>query len=155
MLTGAITRLGHAVVSGLFRFDVNKLVPAADRSQVSSPLSDWMRLAVANVERMVAWLVLWPAAHLAMVGVSTIIGLKREPTYLVVPVELIPGLMLAWSLPRASLTLRRAEQVSRAVDSAAQLGERPRTGRSGPAGGTGSSKAVTGRSPSWQCSLSC
>lgn len=97
MLTGAITRLGHTVAGGLFRFDVDKLVPAAVRSQVSSPLDDWMRLAVANVERMVAWLVLWPAAHLAMVGVSSIMGPRREPTYAVVPEELIPGLMLAWS----------------------------------------------------------
>ncbi|HET7467909.1 MAG TPA: hypothetical protein VFL29_14720 [Candidatus Dormibacteraeota bacterium] len=125
MLTDLVTRLGHAIVSGLIRFDVSKLVPASGETRQASALFAWGRLCIANVERMTAWLVIWPAAHFAMIGVLLALGFKSAPTYVAVPVELIPGGMLAWSLPRAGFTFRRTERISAALDAAASHKEDP------------------------------
>ncbi|HYR48345.1 MAG TPA: hypothetical protein VER07_06125 [Candidatus Polarisedimenticolia bacterium] len=126
MLTEAVTRVGHAVVSGIFRFDVNKLVPAGGETAQTAALFAWGRLCIANVERLVAWFIIWPVAHFAMIGVLLALGFKRGPVYVVVPVELIPGGMLSLSLPRAGLTFHRTERVSAALDAArTQQGQPP------------------------------
>jgi hypothetical protein len=118
VLTDAVTRFGHAVVSGIFRFDVNKLVPAGAETPQTAALFAWGRLCIANVERVVGWFIIWPVAHFATIGVLLALGFKRGPMYVVAPVELIPGGMLSWSLPRAYFTFHRIERVSRALDTA-------------------------------------
>ncbi|HEV2217469.1 MAG TPA: hypothetical protein VGV88_07840 [Candidatus Dormibacteraeota bacterium] len=118
MLTDAVTRFGHAVVSGIFRFDVNKLVPAGGEAPETEALFAWGRLCVANVERLVAWFIIWPTAHFVMIGVLLVLGFKRTPVYVAAPVELIPGGMLSWSLPRAYFTFHHTERISAALDAA-------------------------------------
>lgn len=121
MLTEATTTLGHGVLSGVLRFDVNRLVRSG-MAGVSDAQYAWGRVALVNTERMTAWLVIWPVAHFAMIVVGILAGLKRLPIAVTAPVEVIPGGMLSWSVARALYSFRRFERATADVKTARESG---------------------------------
>jgi hypothetical protein len=121
LLTEATTTLGHGILSGVLRFDVNRLVRSGVAG-VSDVQYAWGRVALVNTERMTAWLLIWPVAHFAMIVVGLLAGLKRLPVAVTAPVEVIPGGMLSWSVVRALYSFRRFERATASVKAARESG---------------------------------
>jgi hypothetical protein len=124
LLTEWSTRIGHGILSGILRFDVDRLVRSGVKGITNAQYA-WGQLFLVNTERMTAWLLIWPAAHFTMFFVGGLMGLKQLPIAVVSPVELIPGGMLCWSVPRAGYTWRQFARVTTVVRSAEQSGEAP------------------------------
>jgi hypothetical protein len=149
VLTDAVTRFGHAVVSSIFRFDVNKLVPAGGETPQTAALFAWGRLCIANVERLVAWFIIWPVAHFAMIGVLLALGFKRGPVYALAPVELIPGGMLSCRCHARASHSTAPSACPRPWTRLERSRSSLRRGRSASIGATAFCAAATGRSRSW------
>jgi hypothetical protein len=78
---------------------------------------EWMEMFVRNLELAAYWLVIWVTAHLSMVIIGRVFfGPGGGNVHAIIPVELIPGSMVAIQTVRLSITGTRVQMMERAAD---------------------------------------
>ena len=91
----------------------------ADARQIAA----WLRLAVTNVELVVTWLILWPAAHIGLLLIAHfVLRLEKLSPGTLIGVEVFPAFMLALAVLRMTTSTSMLVKVARAVSIARQSG---------------------------------
>jgi hypothetical protein len=122
LLTRLLARAGRAIVGFLFRLDLGNITNVRVGDADSQVLAQWIRNIAQNLNLLVAWGVVWLAAHFSMIGVGLLIlgphSKAGAPLSILIPVEVLPGFFAALNGARIGISITMTYRMIPAVGDA-------------------------------------
>jgi len=114
-------------MSLVFRADVGRIVELRADAADTEFVARWIRLLVRNLELLLAWLALWVLLHVGGIVILRIVlgpG-GGAPLSILIPLEGLPGFVVALSVARLTVTSVQLPRIAKAVGEARKASEPP------------------------------
>jgi hypothetical protein len=113
----------------VFKLDLGNIANVRVGDADSQVLAQWIRNIAQNLNLLVAWGVVWLAAHLGLIGIGLLIlgphSKAGAPLSILIPVEALPGFFVALSGARIGLSITITYRMIPAVGDARGASQPP------------------------------